>query len=42
LFDLDLSEAGSEFYDQPSQISNISEFFEKDEFPYEKIRIKRQ
>lgn len=24
LFDLDLSEAGSEFYEQPSQISNIS------------------
>jgi len=23
-FDLELSEAGSEFYEQPSQISNIS------------------
>lgn len=30
IFDLELSDAGSEFFEQPSQISNISEFFEKE------------
>lgn len=29
VIDLELSDAGSEFFEQPSQISNISEFFEK-------------
>lgn len=42
VIDLELSDAGSEFFEQPSQISNISEFFEKEELPYEKIKIKRQ
>ena len=40
--ELDLSEAGESFYEQnQSMISNVSEVFGRDEFPYEKMQLRR-
>jgi phage gp36-like protein len=40
--ELELSEAGESFFDQnQSMISNVSEVFGRDEFPYEKMQLKR-
>ena len=40
--ELELSEAGESFYDHnQSMISNMSEVFARDEFPYEKMQLRR-
>lgn len=40
--DFELSEAGESFYEQnQSVISNVSEVFGRDEFPYEKMQLRR-
>jgi rRNA processing protein Gar1 len=40
--DLELSEAGESFYEHnQSIISNVSEVFGRDEFPYEKMQLRR-
>jgi len=40
-FEIELSETGSEMLDK-SYVTNISEIFEKEEFPYEKVQLKRK
>lgn len=40
--ELDLSEAGESFFDHnQSMISNVSEVFGREEFPYEKLQLRR-
>jgi hypothetical protein len=40
--DMDLSEAGESFFEvNNSMISNVSEVFGRDEFPYEKMHLRR-
>ena len=39
--DFELSEAGSSFF-EPSVFSNVEEIFDKEELPYERMKIKRK